>query len=166
MSSPAPAASTQATRDNAFWTWLVPVLSFLAGLVLAGAAFFLLFDGDDDAAGEDDVAGPAVSSSPQQPGDPGAADELVVQVPSQCVEAAEAVGTVTGTFDDAATAVRDLDAAALQQTLDVLEDLRPELERASQECLDIAADARVVTPSPDPSPSAAPALSPSASPTA
>lgn len=163
MSSPAPAAGTPATRDNAFWTWLVPVLSFLAGLVLAGAAFFLLFD--DDAAGEDDVAGPAVSSSPQQPDDPGEADELVVQVPSQCVEAAEAVGTVTGTFEDAATAVRDLDAGALQQTLDVLEDLRPELERTSQECLDIAADARVVTPSPDPTPSAAPARSPSAAPT-
>lgn len=154
--------SEQTTGDGAFWTWVVPLLAALAGAAATAAVFFL-FVMDDDSGGSVTSA-PAASPTPQPT--PEDADELVISVPASCVEAAEAVRTVTSTLDTVAAAVQALDAAQLQETLDLVQDVRPEVERASEECLQIAADTRVVTPSPSASASTpAPAPTPTSTPT-
>lgn len=135
-------------RDSAFWTWLLPGLTFLAGAVLAGAGVFLAYDDRDEDGDADADAVAAAPSATATPSAASAGDELVVQVPAQCVQASEAVRTVTSTLDNAVDAVQDFDAAGLRQTINALEELRPGLEQASQACLDIAADGRIVTPPP------------------
>jgi len=152
------ADTSRATRagegESAFWTWILPVMSFLVGVALAGFLFFLFFDDDDDST----ELLPDPSPTPTATADDD--DQLVVRVPAPCVEAAEAANAVAGALGDVAAAVRDLDAREVQDTLDAIQRLQPDVERVSQECLDIAADAEIITPTPTAEQSPTPSPSP------
>jgi len=147
------ADETRGTEGNsAFWAVLLPALTFVAGVVLASAVFFIVDD-----VGNEDTAQPAATSTPASPAD---SEELVVQIPAACVDAAEAATSVGRVLDDLAAAVTDLNTRELQDTLDAVQTLRPQIERTSQECLDIAADARIVLPTPTPSGTGTPTATP------
>lgn len=157
-----PEDTSRATRagegESPFWTWVLPVMSFLVGVALAGFLFFLLFADDGDQSNEllpDPSPSPTVSADEDE--------QLVVRVPASCVEAAEAANTVAGAVADVARAVGDLDAREVQRTLDAVQQLQPDVERVSQECLDIAADAQIITPTPSPDEASEPTASPSPS---
>ncbi len=84
-------------------------------------------------------------------------------MPAACVEAAELAQTVTSALSDVADAAAALDARRLQESLDVVQQIRPEIEATASECRDLAADARIITldptgtPTPTNSASATPA---------
>ena len=151
-----PTTSTTTGGDSAFWTWVLPVMSFLVGVALAGFLFFLLFADDDE--GDNELLPTPTPTATASPDDD---DQLVVTVPESCVEAAEAANTVASALGDVAAAIGDLDAREVQGTLDTVQRLRPDVERVSQECLEIAAEAEIITPSPSTSTSATPSPSPS-----
>lgn len=146
------------SSGSSTWTWLLPALAFLVGAALS-AALFVLGDTDDTAA-DAPLAGP--TSEPTTDDDPPTdEEEVVVQVPSVCVEAAELAQSVTAALGDVADAAGALDARRLQESLDVVQQLRPEVEATASACRDLALDGRIVTPdptgSPTPSPSSTPA---------
>lgn len=124
--------------------WLVPALAFLAGAALVAVVFVV-----GDSGGDDDQVQLAPTPSAVPSPSP-SKDALVVQVPAPCVEAARLSDDVTSALGDVATAARDFDARRLQETLDVVQKLRPQVESVSQQCLDIAADAQIVTATPTP----------------
>lgn len=157
----APSDGAADARDTgpSTWTWLLPALAFLAGAALS-ALLFVVGDSDDGrqlgADGSD--AAPGTASPTPSPLPEG---ELVLQVPAACVEAAELAETVTTALSDVVQAAGSLDARRLQEALDVVQQIRPEVEETSQECRDIAAQGTIVVPSESPSPSPSPSGSPS-----
>lgn len=150
MSSPlTPASSAAPASDGrSAWTWLLPVLTFVAGVALTAAILGLGSDSDTatSAAEPDPSPSPSPTESTLSPAD----DELIIQVPAVCVEAAELAESVTAALSDVADAAGALDARRLQESLDVVQAIRPEVEATAQACRDIAADGRIVTPSTSP----------------
>jgi hypothetical protein len=137
------------------WTWLLPALTFLVGAALSAALFAL---GDTD--GPELTAPRAAPTAEPTDGDlPSDEPEVVVQVPAACVKAAELAQTVTSALGDVADAAGALDARRLQESLDVVQQIRPEVEATATECRDLAAAARIVTqdPTAPATPSATPA---------
>lgn len=129
-------------RGRSVWTWLLPALMFVVGAALS-AALFALGDTDETVAAAPTVDPTADAADGERPsGEP----EVVVRIPAACVEAAELAATVTSALGDVAYAAGSLDARRLQESLDVVQQIRPEVESASRECRDLARDARVVTP--------------------
>lgn len=137
------------------WLTLLPVVTFLAGVVLTVFVLGTAGAGDQTPGLADPEPSapppPLVAEPAPEPTDPG----LEVRVPASCVEAAEFTETVTSALSDIAGAARDLDARRLQETLDVVERLAPDVEAAASECRELAATGEVVvapTPTPAPAP--------------
>ena len=158
MSEPVGESPSSDGDGRSAWTWLLPALTFLLGAALSAALFVL---GDTD---EPELAAPRVSptAEPTEGDLPADEQEVVVQVPAACVEAAELAQTVTSALGDVADAAGALDARRLQESLDVVQQIRPEVEATASECRDLAADARVVTQDPTSTPT--PTVSGSATP--
>lgn len=130
-------------------TWL-PVLTFLAGAGITAAAFLIGGAGADPAT----PAGGAVATPPASQPDPAPQETdpaLQVRVPAPCLEAAEYTDTVTAALGEIAQAARDLDARRLQETLDAVQRLSPDVEAAARQCRQLAAEGQVV-PAPSPQP--------------
>jgi len=143
MADSAPGVPVEKEQDGRnLWFWLLPALTFLVGAALS-AALFVLGDSDDTAGVDQATTGQ--SPSPQ-PGASPVPDELVVQVPAVCVEAAELADTVSKALGDVIDSAGALDARRLQESLDVVQQLRPEVEATSAACRDLALDGRIVTP--------------------
>lgn len=134
------------------WLWLLPALMFLVGAALS-AALFALGDTDDTAAVDKTTAGQSPSAEPDASPTP---DELVVQVPAVCVEAAELADSVSRALGEVIDAAGALDARRLQESLDVVQQMRPEIEATSAACRDLALDGRIVTPDETAEPSVSP----------
>lgn len=150
---PPPAGAQQPAKQpgRSRWTWLLPALAFLAGLALGAAVIAAGTAGDDDAGAP--LAAPTAEPSPTGQASPEPTD-LVVTVPAVCVEAAELAEDAARQVDDVAAAARDFDARRLQELVDTLQELRPELEDRAAQCRDLAGEGLVgsVTPSPTPAP--------------
>ncbi len=117
------------------WTWLLPALTFLAGVALAGAVFAVTNSGDDqgvlaDPGGSASPASPATSASPTSP----PPTDLVVTVPQSCLDAADGVSRVSQEVRGAVEAVRDLDARRLQEIVDRIQALQPEVQAFADTC--------------------------------
>lgn len=155
MSEPVDDSPRSAGKDpsgddgRSVWTWLLPALTFLAGAALS-AALFALGDTDDPVPSAPSAAPTADPTEGDLSSDE---QEVVVQVPAACVEAAELAQTVTSALGDVADAAGTLDARRLQESLDVVQQIRPEVEATATECRDLAADARIVTQDPTSTPS-------------
>lgn len=158
MSEPVGESTSSAGDGRSVWTWLLPALTFLVGAGLS-AALFALGDTDDP-----DLTAPRAAPTAEPTGGdlPSEEPEVVVQVPAACVEAAELAQTVTSALGDVANAAGALDARRLQESLDVVQQIRPEVEATATECRELAADARVVTQDPTSTPT--PTVSASATP--
>ena len=156
VENPAQPGPTAADAGRGAWLWLLPAVTFLAGAAVS-AALFVLGDTDDDG----DPLSSMRSPSPEATASP-APDELVLQVPAVCVEAGELAGSVSAALGDVVDAAGALDARRLQESIDVVQQLRPDVVAAAEACRELAEDGRVVTPevTPDPDTSVEPTASP------
>lgn len=124
--------------------WMLPALTFLAGLLLGGVLVGVTaggsggipgFGGEDETATE--AGGEADSEgSPQDPGD------RTVTVPVECLEAAERSQEALGLTRQAAEAIGSFDARRLQEIVDELQGLEPEVNALARSCQDRAASAQ------------------------
>lgn len=131
---------TDARESKGMWFWLLPALTFLVGAALSAGLFVL---GDSDDAANVEQARTGQSPTPDPTPTP---EELVVQVPGVCVEAAELAASVSSALGDVVDAAGALDARRLQESLDVVQQMRPEVESASAACRALALEGRIVTP--------------------
>lgn len=144
MSEPVGESPSSGVDGRDAWTWLLPALTFLVGAGLSAALFAL---GDTDDAELTAPAGPR-SAEPTEGDLPSDEQEVVVRVPAACIEAAELAQTVISALSDVADAAAAFDARRLQESLDVVQQMRPEVEATASECRDLTADARIVTQDP------------------
>lgn len=108
---------------------LLPVATFLIGVLLGGLIIGVGFDSDSDGADE------AGSSASEEPSDvePSAPDTTVT-VPAACRKAAEQVDKAVGLLRDGAAAVRDFQPEKLTEILNELEDVDRRLRELSPQC--------------------------------
>lgn len=149
-----PPADTD-TSSRSVSTWAVPLAALLAGALLGGGAVALV-SGDDEA--ERPRAAPsAPPSDVPSPESVPAGSDVLIRVPAPCVEVAGDAETAVQTFDQLAAAVRDFDARELQEIVDRLQKLRPQVEALAEQCRNAAAqgiaEGELITPAPLPSPS-------------
>ena len=164
----APAAGSSGSGSTPVWQrWsvLLPVLTFVVGLVLGAVAVGVTRTDDAGRSQPQAEASPSDEPSvePSPDASPGA---LQVTVPASCVRAAEKAEVAYDVLDQAVAAVRDFDARRLADIVD-----RAQAERAMTEELVAACEAAAgrqlvepvgslpATPAPESSPS--PASSPS-----
>ena len=159
--SPPPAAGPAASSETApawqRWSVLLPVLTFVVGLVLGAVA--LSVTQVDDEGTPQPLAGASPEATPaQEPSTEQSPGSLRVIVPAPCVLAAEKSEVAYDVLDEAVAAVRDFDARRLADIVDRAQAERAETEELVEACED-AAGADLVErvgspgPSPDPSPS-------------
>ncbi len=129
-------------------------VTFVLGLVVGGAlvvvavAMGLLDQGDTEAlplpAAEtpaDDAAEAAATTQPATASGDG-------EVPPSCLAAAEYNATVSTALDGVAVGVRDQDAAAVEEGLDAIADIKPDMDEASAQCRALAGQGSTSTPTP------------------
>ena len=138
--------------ENSGWSWpglLVPTVTFLVGLVLGGVLVYA------NSGGASEVMAPESDTTAS----PSAADEdTLVTLPAACDQAATKVREAYDLLRQAVGQVQDLQADALVDTLNSLEDVDAEARVLVTEC-----SAVQVSTSPTASSDATP--SPSTSPT-
>lgn len=116
--------------------WIVPVLTFVAGLLLGGGVIAAMDLGDDERAGvsaEDGQAGEA-TASPIPEGD------STITVPASCAEGLDRAQLALEAAESGVTALRELDTARLQKVFDDLQRIQPEVTRLARACRAAAAD--------------------------
>lgn len=130
--------------------WATAVATFVAGLLLGGVVVAIAQSGEDD-----DVprAAPTISPSPSPSPEPTpAGNDVLIRVPGSCLQVAEEAETAVQGFDELAAAARDFDARELQDIVDRLQKLRPQIEALSTQCRDAAgeglAEGSLVSPAP------------------
>lgn len=118
--------------------WLLPTLTFLVGLVLGGGLVALGSNDAESAIGQP----PPSSSAPTPSGVPSAGEsgDGTVVVPQECVAAADTSLEVLDLVRKAVAAIGDLDARRLQEIVDRLQELDPEVTRLAETCRTEAAD--------------------------
>lgn len=143
-------AGDDADSPSSPWTWLLPVLTFLLGCLLGGGIVAAgAFDGEE-------LAAPDAVETPD-PGEDGASptptpDDLVVRVPESCLELADRAAAASEQVEQVVAAVRDLDARRLQEIVDTIQQMQPELQQFAEQCRALAGeqlqDGQLVTPTP------------------
>ena len=137
-------------------SWLLPALTFVAGVALGVAVVAVgnIGAGDDDPGAD---PAPTVSARDGEDDPEPRSSDLLVTVPAACLAAADGAESVGRSVDDLVEAAGELDARRLQELVDRFQQLQPEVEQAARECRRAAAaefqDGTLVTPSPVPSPS-------------
>lgn len=145
--------STTPPSSSSRWSWLLPVLTFLVGLVLGGVVIFAGTSGDDDGAAASADASPSPGVVATE--DPDSTD-LVVRVPQSCLDAADGALEASQQVDDAVAAVRDLDARRLQEIVDEVQRLQPDVRDQAERCRATTGsrleEGQLATPAPAPTP--------------
>ena len=156
---PSTGATTESSAPygRSVWSWLLPAVTFLVGAALSAGLFAV---GDtDEPASDRRLAGPSAEPTSGDGAVQTPDQQVVVKVPAVCVKAAELAQTVTAALGNVADAAGSLDARRLQESLDVVQKIRPEVEATAGQCRDLALDGQIVTPDPTGAPT--PTRSPS-----
>ena len=121
-------------RDDSSWSWLgvlVPTVTFVVGLVLGGVLVYANNGGDAS-----EVAAP--ESESETSASPSAADQdTLVTLPAACDQAATKVREAYDLLRQAVGQVQDLQADALVDTLNSLEDVDAEARVLVSECSEV-----------------------------
>jgi hypothetical protein len=146
-----PAGPSSASRSP--WSWLLPALTFLVGCVLGGAVIAAGTSGDEDGT----IASDTASQAPEQEeGTDAESTDVVVRVPQSCLDAADAALVAAQQVDDAVAAVGDLDARRLQEIVDEVQQLQPDVRESAERCRSTTGsrleDGVLATPMPAPTP--------------
>lgn len=140
--------------DNSVWTWAVPALAFVAGVVLGGVVVAAGASDDDDA-GLSAAATAVPSAAASERASPRPSGDVVVRVPAACLNAIDKAEEAARRIDDVVAAVRALDAERLQELVDGFQQLQPDLERVSRACGETTgnrlSEGELVAPAPAPS---------------
>lgn len=153
---PAPAAGPSASASSSTrpawqrWSVLLPVLAFVAGLVLGASALAILRAGDTGAGLPQAAASPSQEPTAEPSPDP-SPGALRVTVPAPCVRAAEKAEVAYEVLDDAVAAARDFDARRLADVIDRAQVERAMTEELVEECED-AVGQQLVEPIGSPTP--------------
>jgi len=135
------------------WSWLLPVLTFLAGCLLGGVVVAAGAPDDADGRAVPQASAPGAAEAAPSP----SPSDLVVRVPEACLAAADSAQEFTRQVDDVVLAVRDLDARRLQEIVDQVQQSQPELRRLAEQCRSVTGerltDGQLATSAPAPSPS-------------
>jgi hypothetical protein len=137
--------------------WVVPTLTFVVGLLLGGLVVGMTglgFGGDagDGTAGPDGNGTPAATATTPGPTEPG--PDRTVTIPAECLEVADTAERALDLSREAAGALGQLDARRLQEIVDELQALEPELTALAGTCREadvVGGDAVTVTRSASPS---------------
>ncbi|HEY6744352.1 MAG TPA: hypothetical protein VI357_01410 [Mycobacteriales bacterium] len=110
--------------------WIIPVLTFVVGLLLGGGVIAASkADGDDGTASTaQDRSGAGPTASPLPSGD------ATITVPASCADGLDRAERAFEAADAGLAALRDLDTAKVRQVLDELQRLRPEITRLAGAC--------------------------------
>ena len=136
MTDPDPPAVDRPPASSS-WLWLLPALTFLAGCLLAGLVVGVGQLGSDD--GDASAPGPQA----QEEGDEGVGDsegpegadgDVFVRVPESCLQASESALALADQADRIAVAVRDLDARALRDLVDEVQQVRDDVQSSGEQC--------------------------------
>lgn len=119
------------SAGRAFVTFLLGLLLGAIGAVAAITLDLVPLDRLD--AAEADPAGESPTPTAEEPA------ATAGEVPAPCLAAAEANATVSAALDGVTVGVRDADALAVEQGLDEIARIKPDMDAASQECRDLAA---------------------------
>jgi hypothetical protein len=114
-------------------SWLVPALTFVAGLLLGGGVIAAA----DWGGGDRPAAAQAQSVPPPNPIPSG---DATITVPASCAEGLDRAEAALDAADTALEAVRDLDTAQLQRALDRLQGIQPDVRRLADACRAAATD--------------------------
>lgn len=120
------------------WSVLLPALTFLAGLALGAAVLGASTTRDGTEAAPPPPPAPAPSPSPS---------DLLVRVPGPCLQAAERAEQAYALVEQGVAAARELDARALADLVDEVQQQRPEVQALVDTCRAAAGEA-VVQPGP------------------
>lgn len=150
--STSPQAAPPPPATVSRWTWLLPAITFVVGVALAGVVFAVTGSGDGDGA----VSDARASASPAAPTTAPSSAGLVVTVPQSCLDAADGVTRTSQEVRGAVDAVRDLDARRLQEIVDRIQALQPQVQALANTCRATAGtrlqDGTLATAAPAPSP--------------
>ena len=146
-SAPSPSGSgSSATEESAWkrWSVLLPALTFLVGLALGAAVIGVAQSTDEGVEGPEALASPGAAAPSPTP----TSGDLNVTIPASCVEAAEKAEFAYDVLQDAASAVRDLDARRLAEVVDLAQTEQAEVDRLISACREAAGSSLL---EPDPS---------------
>ena len=143
---PRTTGATTPARDGSDSTgsrwWLLPLATFLAGLVLGAVVLAVTRDGGNESTVA--TTGPAttvtVTGAPGATGsptstEPGATPSgVTVTVPQECIELADDARAAGNLLEDAAAAARDLNADRLADIVRQMQTARQDLDTAAGAC--------------------------------
>jgi hypothetical protein len=115
--------------------WLIPVATFVVGLLLGGAVIALInIASDDDSAGARNGAETSTASPTPTSTGPDS-----VTIPGDCIQIATDAQSLLDLVDQAVQAARDLDADALSDVVAELQTQQEALRSQASICQDAAA---------------------------
>jgi hypothetical protein len=126
--------TTDQTPSTSKRPWLLaalPAITFILGAVIGGIIVGVGAGSSDS--GSDASETPTSTSSPAAP----SPSDTTVVVPAACREAADAVTQAADLLRQGAAAVRDFQPKVLNQVLDDLQALDPELQSLAKECSEV-----------------------------
>ncbi len=137
---------TQVERHSGWqrWSVLLPALAFVGGAALGGVVVGVAVGGGSSSSS--DAAAPGATPTPTPSA--GRAD-AVVRVPGPCLQAADRADDAYALVQQGVQAARDLDARALADLVDQVQQQRPQVQALIADCRAAAADT-VLQPAPTP----------------
>lgn len=132
-------------------TWLLPALTFIAGVALGAVVVAVGSSGND---GGGTTASPP-TPAPAPVGPSPARSDLVVKIPGVCLDAIDSAEEATREVDDLVSAVRAFDAARLQALVDRFQELEVTIRASAEGCREVTGE-RLEDGVGAPSPTAAP----------
>lgn len=112
------------------WLRILPVGTFVLGLMLGGLLVGLTLDGDPPATEPAEQAPSAASPT-------SGSSDTTVTVPAACAEAVREVELAVELMQEGASAVRDVQPEELVRVLNSLEDTQARLEQLTRACSEI-----------------------------
>lgn len=124
-------------RSSAGRTFLTLLGGVVLGAVIAAVVFATgLVSLEDDVV--EPITGVTATPTPTPEEERTPTPSASGDVPPACLAAAEYNATVSAALDDVAVGVRDQDALVVEEGLDAIAEIKPEMDAASQECRDLA----------------------------
>ncbi len=135
-------------REPRRWGWLVPAVTFLLGLALAGIVVTAQNSGSSTASSGGTSSTATVSPTNGPPSSPVA----VVEVPAACLSVADDAKALVDVAATAVTAARNLDASALSAAVRQLDDAQKAVTASADACRAVQTTLPSATPPPTPTP--------------
>lgn len=134
-------------REPRRWGWLVPTVTFLLGLALAGIVVSAQNSGSNSASS----GGTSTVTVTPTTGPP-SSQVAVVEVPAACLSVADDANALVDVAATAVTAARNLDASALSAAVRQLDDAQKAVTASANACRAMQATLPSTTPTPSPTP--------------